>query len=59
MIVEIVQKMGDGWRVDFSSVPEFGVGECVVRVANTKLVIGLANGWANNEKFLLFYPEQV
>ena len=26
-------------------------------IPKTQLVIGLANGWANNEKFLLLWPE--
>ena len=49
----------NGWFVDFSSDPEAGISSQVVRVAPSQLVIGLANGWAGNEKSVLLMPADV
>lgn len=55
----IVQKFETGWYVDFSSAPEFSWTSRMVQVPPTKLVIGLANGWANSSKVLLLNSSEV
>jgi len=59
-IVDLVEKMLEGWEINFSSDPDIGIETQRVRVIPTQLVIGLANGWAGPrpEKFLLVYGDE-
>lgn len=43
----LVKAMAAGWQVDFASAPSVGLATQTVAVAPTRLVIGLANGWAH------------
>jgi hypothetical protein len=48
----VISRYIEGWKVDYSSDPSMNLSPQTVRVHPSQLVIGLANGWANNEKFL-------
>jgi hypothetical protein len=55
-----VRSMITGWQVDFSTDSALGYAHTsVVSVDKTRLIVGLANGWAGDGKFLLVYPNQV
>jgi hypothetical protein len=54
-----VRRVTVGWQVAFSSDSDLSHPSEVVRVDAPRLVVGLANGWAGDGKFLLIYPEQV
>lgn len=58
-IQNIVQDFERGWNVEFSSDPEILWNTARVHVPSSKLVIGLANGWADNTKFLLLNSTEV
>lgn len=59
-LTEFIDKVSAGWNVDFSTDVELNYDKISkVSVDRTRLVIGLANGWAGDGKFLLIYPEQV
>ena len=55
--------MDAGWTVSFSDVPSLGLADQTVRVPLQKLVLGLANGWAElappARKALLLMPAAV
>jgi hypothetical protein len=55
-IIKFVQRISDGWTVDFSTIH---MVSAQVSIPCTKLVVGLANGWAGDGKFLLIYPDEV
>lgn len=59
----LIHSMMQGWRVDFSQVPELGLQSQMVNVQPRKLVIGLANGWTSSypptHKFLLLPTPQL
>ena len=57
-----------GWSVIFPTDIEFdeighnyegNSGHRLIKIDRNKLVIGLANGWAGDGKFLLLYPDEV
>lgn len=56
---DFVERISTGWLVEFSSDPALNYDSSVVSVAPDRLVIGLANGWAGDGKFLLIYPADV
>ncbi|KAI9141770.1 hypothetical protein BKA69DRAFT_1072603 [Paraphysoderma sedebokerense] len=58
-LCDFTKSVTNGWTINFDSVPEANWPSRVVKVEAERLVIGLANGWANNEKFLLIRPEQM
>lgn len=58
-IRNIVQKFQQGWYVNFSSDVEISWNSRVVQIPPARLVIGLANGWADNTKFLLLDSTEV
>lgn len=58
-IRNIVQKFDNGWYVDFSSAPEISWSSTMVKLPPTRLVIGLANGWANSSRVLLLNSSEV
>jgi len=56
-LAQFAQQMQAGWEVDFSDMAQFPVTR--ITVPKTQLVVGLANGWAGDGKFLMLYPEEV
>eukprot|EP01038_Epipyxis_sp_PR26KG_P004314 gene4314-6112_t len=59
-LVEFVEKIQEGWMVNFSEDVELRYPfNKLLSLERTEVVIGLANGWAGDGKFLLIYPEQV
>lgn len=58
-LVSFVKKMEEGWEVDFAADNELQWPKSHVKVPREKLVIGLANGWAGDGKFLLIPPDDV
>jgi hypothetical protein len=65
-ITQFVQRVSSGWDVNypsecFSDIADSKVSWVLkqVIVPHTRLVVGLANGWAGDGKFLLIYPDQV
>lgn len=58
-LVNFVQRISKGWWVDFSDDPELNHESSIVSVPAQKLVIGLANGWAGDGKFLFIPPDDV
>lgn len=58
-IQNIVQDFQRGWNVEFSSDPEILWKTTIVQVPASRLVIGLANGWADNSKFLLLNSKEI
>ena len=58
-ILELVQALQTGWEVQFEGVPSLGIPNQVVKIHSTRVVIGLANAWAGDGKFLLIYPEEM
>ena len=60
VLVRFVHLMTTGWELDYSQDKELNYPyKKHVSVPSTELVIGLANGWAGDGKFLLIYPEDV
>ena len=55
ILMEFLSKVKNGFYVDFSMVKESGFGREKIIIPEDKIVIGLANGWAN-ERFL-FVPK--
>ena len=55
---KLVQDMNDGWMVHFSG-HGVDLDNCLVHVPREKLVIGLANGWANDGKFVYIDPRLI
>lgn len=58
-IQNIVQHFQRGWMVEFSADPEIFWNTTRVQVPAARLVVGLANGWADNTKFLLLNSTEV
>ena len=58
-LVAFVERISKGWRVDFSDDRELNYESSFVSVPPERLVIGLANGWAGDGKFLLIFPEEI
>ncbi len=57
-----VESVLAGWEVDFQDDPTTGLPRTAIDIGRTKLVVGLANGWAApppDSKFLLIWPEDV
>jgi hypothetical protein len=45
-LVRLVRALRDGWRVNFSADPALGLPDAQIAVPPARLVIGLANAWA-------------
>lgn len=59
-VAAFVLSMGRGFTIDFSTDAELKYPvQHEVCVHPSRLVVGLANGWAGDGKFPLFYPNQV
>ena len=60
VLVEFVKSVVNGWEVDFSEDKDLQFPiKTRIQITPDKLVIGLANGWAGDGKFLLIYPKNV
>eukprot|EP01031_Cornospumella_fuschlensis_P039102 gene39102-47577_t len=60
VLVDFVEQTTDGWDVDFRTDVELQYDVLArISVDVDRLVVGLANGWAGDGKFLLIYPDQV
>lgn len=59
-VTDFVKRMQIGWQIDFSKDAELNY-PCsrTIALESTRLVVGLANGWAGDGKFFLMYPEEV
>lgn len=56
---DLVAKFQAGWSVPFSHDPELNFADTIVSVPSTQLVLGLANGWAGDDKFLFVPSDQL
>lgn len=60
VLVEFVKMVTQCWEVDFSTDTALNYPvKSMISIASDKLVVGLANGWAGDGKFLLVYPQDV
>ena len=59
VIVRFVQLVNKGWEIQFENDPALHYSNHYLSIPSTQLVVGLANGWAGDGKFLLVYPEEV
>lgn len=60
VLVRFCKLMVKGWEVDFTNDVELGYPyKQFIAVEPSRLVVGLANGWAGGGKFILIYPEEV
>jgi chitinase len=59
VVVRFVQLITKGWEVAFSEDAELEYSNQFVKIPPQRLVVGLANGWAGDGKFLLIYPDEV
>eukprot|EP01036_Dinobryon_divergens_P031669 gene31669-41112_t len=58
-LVRFVHAVTSGWKVDFSTDLDLNYPQSsLLSLPASQLVIGLANGWAGDNKFLLIYPAQ-
>lgn len=58
-IVNFVTRVAKGWTIDFSKDPSIHVETQTISAPTTKLILGLANGWAGDGKFLLLWPQAI
>jgi hypothetical protein len=58
-ISQLISAFENGWYVNYDTVPELGIPSQRVSVPHTKVVIGLANGWAGDDKFILLSDEEL
>jgi len=59
-LVSYAQQIQQGWDIDYRVDPALNYPYVHhMAVKRSQLVIGLANGWAGDGKFLLIYPEEV
>ena len=56
---KLVTSIKNGWMIDYNSVPELMLESQSLRIEPHRIVIGLANGWAGDGKFLLIYPNDL
>ena len=57
---DLVNRLTTGWEVDFTTDEALQYDKRdMIRIPTTQLVLGLANGWAGDGKFLLLYPDQL
>lgn len=59
-MLELLKSFKKGWEVDFSNDKELNFPYIkYLSLDPSRIVIGLANGWAGDGKFLLVSPEEV
>lgn len=54
-LISFVNLVSSGWIIETGN----QASEAIVKIPPSQLVIGLANGWADNRKFLLIWPEDL
>ena len=59
VLIDLIRSIYKGWVVDFTSDTAINWTSQTVSVNKSRLVLGLANGWAGDGKFLLLQPEEV
>lgn len=59
VLIDLIRSIYKGWVVDFTSDTAINWNSHTVNVSKSRLVLGLANGWAGDGKFLLLQPEEV
>ena len=59
VLIDLIRSIYNGWVVDFTSDTAINWTSQTVSVNKSRLVLGLANGWAGDGKFLLLQPEEV
>jgi hypothetical protein len=55
----LVEQFAQGWMVNFTVINDSKLELVKINVPRDKLVIGLANGWAGDGKFLLILPSEL
>lgn len=59
-LISFVRSVLRGWEVDYSTDSDLQYPyKHKLLIERSRLVVGLANGWAGDGKFLLIYPEEV
>lgn len=56
-LIRIIQKYIDGWVVNFEEDPNSQLKNQKIQIPKVRLVVGFANGWAGDGKFLLVEPK--
>jgi len=60
VISDLIQRLVKGWNINFQQDPELQYPfQEKIQIPSQRIVIGLANGWAGDGKFLLLYPDEV
>lgn len=58
-LVGVIPKYIEGWTVNFEEDPETHLKNQKVRIPEENLIVGLANGWAGDGKFILIVPSEL
>jgi chitinase len=56
---KLVDRLEEGWKINFSEEPDINLENQKVSIPSSRLVLGLANGWAGDGKFLFLSAQQV
>lgn len=56
---KLVDRLEAGWQINFSEVPDVNLQNKIISIPSSRLVLGLANGWAGDGKFLYLSAEQL
>ena len=58
-LVNIITRYIEGWTVNFEQDPDVKLKNQIIRIPKENFIVGLANGWAGDGKFLLIEPEEI
>jgi len=58
-LLRIIPKYIEGWKVNFEDDPDVNLKNQIIKIPKENLIIGLANGWAGDGKFILIEPEEL
>ncbi len=59
-LFKFCRRVTNDWFIDFSTDSELTFDKkCNMKLLPSRLVVGLANGWAGDGKFLLIFPEDI
>ncbi len=58
-LYNFITNIKNGWMINYNSVPELMLESQKIAIEPHRIVIGLANGWAGDGKFLLIYPNDL
>eukprot|EP01040_Poterioochromonas_malhamensis_P004072 gene4074-4356_t len=59
VLIKFVQLITTGWEIQYSNDQELHYPNQYLNIESDRLLIGLANGWAGDGKFLLIYPDEI